>query len=89
MDKHLNVIEYPNLSESIFVKSNGNFLNKQKHLPQKSVCELQNYIILMVYKRVFHGVRNEDVRVCIGDMYLRNYMPEHIKPTSNINNITW
>ena len=35
-----------------------------------------------------HGVRNEDVRVCIGDIYLRKYMPKHMELTNNINNIT-
>ena len=29
-----------------------------------------------------------DVKVCIGDTYLRKYMPKYLKPMNNINNIT-
>ena len=86
--KHPHVIQYPNISNSIFVKFNGTLLKKQKHLLQISVRELHSDLILPVSQGRFCGARNSDVRVCIGDMYLRKYMPKYVKQMSNRNNIT-
>ena len=36
----------------------------------------------------FHGARNEDGRVHIGDNSLGKYIPRHINPTGNRNKIT-
>ena len=36
----------------------------------------------------FHGARNYYVKVCIVDKSLSKYIPKHIKPKFNINNIT-
>ena len=52
-----------------------------------SVRELHNDIILPDSQVVFHGSINEYGKLCIGDMSVRKYVPEHIKPMSNINNI--
>ena len=40
------------------------------------------------FPRSFFSAINEDGKVCIGDMSLSKYMTKHIKPISNINNIT-
>ena len=52
------------------------FLNKQKHLLQISVCELHNDLILTVSQGRFSGARDDEVRFCIRDTSLRNYMPK-------------
>ena len=45
-------------------------------------------LILPVSRSRFNGAINEYFRVYIGYTYLEKYMPKHIKPISNINNIT-
>ena len=49
---------------------------------------MHNDLILPVYQRGFHGDKNEDGRVCIGDKSLRKYTIKHIKPIINRNNFT-
>ena len=49
---------------------------------------MHNNIILPVSLGGFHGARNEDGRVFIGDNSLRKYAPKYIKPTGTRNNIT-
>ena len=44
------VIHSLNVKYSLFVKINGTLANKQKHLLQISVLELQNDIILPIYE---------------------------------------
>ena len=88
IDKHPCLIKSPNVLDFIFIKFNGDLLNKQKHLIQISVHEIHNDIILPVFQGGFHGGTNMYERVYIGDTYLIKYMPKHIKPMSNINRIT-
>ena len=71
----------------MFVKINGTTEKKQKHPPQISVRELHNYMILPS-SEVFFGARTVDGKICIGYMSIRKYMPKHLKPMSNRNNIT-
>ena len=52
-----------------------------------SVHELHNYIILPVSLCVFHGARNEYGIVFIGDAYLINYIPKHVKSIIKTNKI--
>ena len=87
-EKYPHVIKSPNVSDLIFVKSNVTFVKKKKDLLRISVQELHNDIILPISQVGFFGSINGSVKVCLGDMSLSNYMPKHIKPMSNINNIT-
>ena len=73
------------MSDSIVVKVNGNILKKQSHMFQISVRNLHRDIFLPVSQKVFHGSRNKDGRVCIGDNYLINYTQKQIKPMNNRN----
>ena len=72
----------------MFVKINGNLVKKQKYLPQISVRDLHNDMVLPSSQGDFYGARTIDGNICIGDTSLRNYMPEYIKPMSNRNNVT-
>ena len=83
-----NVIQYTNVSDSIFFKINGTLVKKQKHLIQISVWEIKNDLIIKVSQGGFYGARNEYDKVCIRDTSLRNYMHKKIKPMRNRNNIT-
>ena len=60
--KHPHVSPYPNVSELIRIKVNGNMLNKKKDLIQFSVHELHNDLILPVSKGGFYGARGEEGR---------------------------
>ena len=88
MGGHPHIIPYPNVSDSIFVKVNENTLKKEKNFIQISVRKLNNDLILLVCLGGFSGFKDENNRVCIGDVSLIYYTPRHIKPMSNINNIT-
>ena len=88
MDKYPNLIPYKNVSDSIFLKVNGNILKKRNNLLQILLWNLHNHLILPVTQGGFHGVRNEYGRVCIGDTSLRKYTPKQINPMINRNNIT-
>ena len=48
IEKDPHVIKYPNISYSLFVKTNGNLVNNQTHIPQISVQELQNDMIIPI-----------------------------------------
>ena len=87
IENHPHVIHLPNVKDSLFVKINGTILKKHKHLPQISLRELHNGMILPIYE-VFFGARTADGNICIGYTSLRNYMPKNIKPMRNRNNIT-
>ena len=39
---------------------------------------MHNDLLLTVYQGIFYGSRNKDGRVCIGDTYLKKYIPKHI-----------
>ena len=86
--KHPHVIQSSNVSNSIFFKIDGTIVKKNKHLPQILVHDIHTNLILLVYQGGFYGTINEGGKVCIGDTYLRKYMPKYIKPMSNINKIT-
>ena len=43
-----------------------------------SAHEMHNDLLLPVYQGIFYGSRNKDGRVCIGDTYLKKYIPKHI-----------
>ena len=73
MQKHLHAIRSPNVSDSIFVKINGNLVNKQKDLFKILVQDLHNYLILPMFQGYFFGARNDDGKVCIGDTSLSKY----------------
>ena len=88
IEKNPHVIQPPNLSDSLFFKTNGTLVKKQKHLLQILVRELQNDMILTISQGDCFGARAVDRKVCIGGTYLRNYMPKYIKPMINRNNIT-
>ena len=88
IENHPHVIHYPNVKDSAFVKINGTMVRKQNHLPQISVREIQNGMILPSYEGSFSGAIAIDGNICIGDMSLRKYMPKYIEPISNINKIT-
>ena len=79
IEKQPHVIKYPNEPYSKIFKFNDTLLKKHKHLLQISVHDMHNDLILPVSKGVFHGARNEYGRVYIGDMSLRNNMPNNIK----------
>ena len=85
--KHPHVSPYPNVSELIRIKVNGNMLNKRKELIQFLAHELHNDLLLPVSKGGFSGARDEEGRELIGNTILRKYTPNHIKQTININNI--
>ena len=67
---HPNVIQSPNVSDSICGKVNGTHEKKQKNLLQISVRDLNNGIILPVYQDGFYDARSEDGKLCIGDTSL-------------------
>ena len=79
-------IEKP-ISDLLFEKINGTIVNKQKHLLQISVRDLQNYMILPIFQGGFFGAITVDGKLCIGDNSLRMYIPKYRKPTSNRNKI--
>ena len=54
-------------------------VKKQKHLPQISVRELHNDMILPSSEGDFSGARTSDGNICIGYTLLRKYMPKYIK----------
>ena len=60
--KHPHVIPYPNVSDLIHIKVNGNMLNKKKDLLQFSVHELHNDLLLPVSKGGFSGARGKEGR---------------------------
>ena len=50
--------------------------------------ELHNDMILPIYEGGIYDARTVDGKIYIWDTPIRKYMPKHIKPTSNRNNIT-
>ena len=72
------VIHSLNVKDSLFVKINGNPVKKEKYLPQISVRELHNYMILPISEESLFGAINFDEKVCIRYKYLRKYMPTYI-----------
>ena len=68
----------------LLVKINVTHVNKQKHIPQISVQDLHNNMILPVSQ----GARTVYGKLCMVDTSLRKYMPEYIKLMSNRNTIT-
>ena len=89
IDKTPHLIPYPNLSESICVKVNGNLLKNHNHLLQISVCGLHNDLILPVSQGGFYDARDENGIVCIGDTSPRNYTPNKMNPTRDIDRISF
>ena len=59
------------------------------HLIQIVLCEFHNDIILPVATNGFVGDWYDEGRVIIGDKLLIKYIPKHINPTRNRNNITY
>ena len=57
-EKNPHVIQYPNISDSIFYKVNGSLLKKNNHLIQISVREMHNDLILPVFQGRFYGAIN-------------------------------
>ena len=78
IENHPNVIHSSNVKDSLFVKINGTIVRKQKHLPQISVQELHNDMILPIYEGGFWGSRTVDGNVYIGDTSIRKYMTIYI-----------
>ena len=66
------IIHFSNVSDSIFVKNNGNLVNKQKHLLQISVRELHNDMVLPILQGSVFGASTVDGKLCIRDASLRN-----------------
>ena len=89
IEKRPHVIQSPNVSGSMIVQFNGTLVKKHNHLPQISVQELYNDLLLSASQCGFSCEINEDGKIYIGYSSLRKYMPRHIKPMSNINNITF
>ena len=58
IEKNPHVIQYQNVSYSLFVKINGTIVKKQKHLVIIPERELQNYMILTVSQGGFFGAVN-------------------------------
>ena len=88
IENHPHVIHNKNANDSFFVKINGILVKRQKDLPQISVRELHNDMILPIYEGVFFCARKIDGEVCIVDTSLRKCMQEYIKPIRNRNKIT-
>ena len=79
IENHPCSIHYTTASDSLLVKINGTLVNKQKHLPQISVRELQNDMILAIYQGGFFGARTVDGKLCTVDTSFRKYMPKNTK----------
>ena len=65
IEKHPDLIQSPNVSDSLFVKINGTHVNKWKHLIQVSVLELHNDLMLPIYQGGLFGLRTADRKVYI------------------------
>ena len=87
MEKHPNVIQFPNISYSLFVKINGTLVKKQKHIIQVSVQELHNDIILPIYQGFFCA-RTGNGKLFIVDASIMKYILKYIKPMRKRNSIT-
>ena len=72
------VIHLTNFSDFLFVKINDTFVRKHKNLLQISVLELHNDMILPIYQGGYFGARTVDLKVCIVDTSLKNYIPKYI-----------
>ena len=78
LKKYPHVIQSPDLTDSIFVKVNVTLVNKNNHILQISVRELQNDLIFPFSRGGFYGARNEHGKVYIGDKFPIKYIPKHI-----------
>ena len=53
IEKHPHVIQYSNVSDSLFVKINGTLVKKHKQLLQIFIQDLHNYLILPISQGSF------------------------------------
>ena len=80
IEKQPHIIQFQNVSDSIFVKVNDTLVKENNHLIQISLRDFYNDIILLVSQSGFYGEINEDGKLFIEDTSLIKYMPKHVKP---------
>ena len=78
IENHPTAIHSPNVSDSLFVKTNGTIAKNKKHILQISVQELHNDMILPISQRDFFCARTFDGKLGIVDKSLRKYIPEYL-----------
>ena len=88
IENHPRVIHSPNVKDSLSVKINVTLVEKQKHILQISVRELQNDMISPIFDEDLFCARTVKGKLFIVDTSLSKYVTKYISPVSNRNNIT-